>query len=58
MDTALWGFQLVRYNLFWPHSLERTTATESVVSDENGEECKCKAITEVVDMRFSLPKKE
>lgn len=58
MEMASWSFQLVKYNLFWTHSLERATATESVVSDENGVECKCKGITEVVNMKFSLPGKE
>lgn len=33
MEMAPWSFQLIRYNLFWPHSRERMTATESVMSD-------------------------
>lgn len=58
MEMAPWSFQLVRYNLFWPHSLEGTTVTESVVSDENCTECKGKGITEVMNVKFSLPGKE
>lgn len=42
MEMAPWSFQLVRYNLCWSHSLERMPATESVVLDEHGVECKCR----------------
>lgn len=45
-EMAPWSFQLVRCNLFWPHSLERTTATESVVSNKNCIERRCKGVTE------------
>lgn len=54
MEMAPWSFQLIRYNLFWPHSRERMTATETVMSDKkkNQRECKCTGITEVMDMKF------
>lgn len=58
MEMAPWSFQLVRYNLFWPHSLEGTIATESVVSDKHCIECKCQGIAGVMNMKFSLSKKE
>ena len=61
MEMAPWSFQLIRYNLFWPHSRERITATESVMSDlkkKKQRECKCTDITEVMDVKSSLPEKE
>ena len=62
MEMAPWSFQLIRYNLFWPHSRERMTATESVMSDlkkkKKYHECKCTGFTEVMDVKSSLPEKE
>lgn len=62
MEMAPWSFQLIRYNLFWPHSRERMTATESVMSDikkkKKQRECKRTGITEVMDVKFSLPEEE
>lgn len=47
MEMAPWSFQLIRYNLFRPHSHERMTATESVMSDlkkkKKQRECKPQA---------------
>lgn len=53
---ALWGFQSVRQNPFWPQSLERTTATESALLDEKKSlECKIHNFTGVMSGTFSLP---
>lgn len=53
---ALWGFQSVRQNPFWPQSLERTTATESVLLDEKKSlECKIHNFTGVMSRTLSLP---
>lgn len=43
MEMAPWSFQVLEYNLFWPHNHERTTAIESVVSDKNGMNANAKA---------------
>lgn len=57
MEMAPWSFQLIRYNLFWPHSRERMTATESVMSDflKKTAWMQTTGITEVMDVKFSLP---